>query len=71
MADKAMTVRLSADQAAELEMVAATDGVSVAEAVRQAITGHVERRRKDKAFQSRLRASLERNRRVLEKLSSR
>jgi hypothetical protein len=66
-----MTVRLSADQAAELGMVAATDGVSVAEAVRQAISAHVERRRKDKAFQARLRASLERNRRILEKLSSR
>jgi len=66
-----MTVRLTADQAAELELVAATDGVSMAEAVRQAISGHIERRRKDKAFQSRLRASIDRNRRILEKLSSR
>ncbi|MEA2683126.1 MAG: hypothetical protein QOK05_1454 [Chloroflexota bacterium] len=71
MADKSMTVRLPAEQAAELEAVAATDGMSVAEAVRQAIGGHIESRRKDKAFQARLRASLQRNRRLLEKLASR
>jgi hypothetical protein len=71
MTDKAMTVRLPADQAEDLEAVAETDGVPVAEAVRQAITAHIATRRKDKAFQTRLRASLERNRRILEKLASR
>lgn len=71
MADKSMTVRLAAEQAAELETVAATDSMSVAEAVRQAISGHIDGRRKDKAFQARLRASLERNRQLLEKLTSR
>jgi Arc/MetJ-type ribon-helix-helix transcriptional regulator len=71
MAEKATTVRLPADQAAELEAVAATDGFPVAEAVRQAVNSHIERRRMDKRFQARLRASLERNRQVLEKLSDR
>ncbi len=61
-----MTVRLGADQAAELEAVATTDGMPVAEAVRQAISEHINRRRKAKAFQTRLKASLERNRRILE-----
>jgi hypothetical protein len=71
MREKAMTVRLQSDQAAELEAVAATDGMPVAEAVRQAVARHIESRRKDKAFQVRLRASLERNRKILEKLSER
>ncbi len=66
-----MTLRLSQEQAEALEAVAQADGVPVAEVVRSAITEHVERRRKDKAFQQRLRASLERNRRILEKLADR
>jgi predicted DNA-binding protein len=68
---KAMTLRLSQEQAAALEAVAQADGVPVAEAVRAAIDEHIERRRKDRAFQDRLRASLERNRRILEKLADR
>lgn len=68
---KAMTLRLSQEQAEALEAVAEADGVPVAEAVRVAISEHIERRRKDKAFQGRLRASLERNRRILEKLADR
>lgn len=68
---KAMTLRLSQEQAATLEAVAQADGVPVAEAVRIAINEHIERRRKDKAFQDRLRASLERNQRILEKLADR
>ena len=68
---KAMTLRLSQEQAEALEAVAQADGVPVAEAVRMAINEHIERRRKDKAFQDRLRASLERNQRILEKLADR
>ena len=68
---KAMTLRLSQEQAEALEAVAQADGVPVAEAVRMAISEHIERRRKDKAFQDRLRASLERNQRILEKLADR
>jgi hypothetical protein len=71
MSEKAMTVRLQNDLAAELEAVAATDGIPVAEAVRQAVASHIESRRKDKAFQTRLRSSIERNRKILEKLSER
>jgi hypothetical protein len=68
---KAMTLRLTQEQAETLEAVAEVDGVPVAEAVRVAINEHIERRRKDKAFQDRLRASLERNRRILEILADR
>jgi ribosomal protein S15P/S13E len=69
MERKAMTIRLSEEQAAELEAVARVDDVAVAEEVRAAITAHLEARRKDAQFQKRLRASLERNRKLLERLS--
>lgn len=66
---KGFTVRMSAEQAEELEAVAATDGVSVAEEIRQAVSARVEERRKDKAFQKRLREIIDQNRRVLERLA--
>jgi predicted DNA-binding protein len=66
---KAMTVRMDPEQAAELEAVAEVEGVPVAEAIRNAISEHIESRRQDEEFQSRLRASLERNRQILEKLA--
>jgi predicted transcriptional regulator len=69
MPGKAMTLRLTDDQAEALEAVAAADGVPVAEAARTAITEHIERRRKDKAFQARLKASIDRHQRILERLA--
>lgn len=66
---KAMTIRLPAQQAEELEAVAQVDGRPVAEEIREAITAHIAARRKDRAFQQRLKASLERNRQILEKLA--
>lgn len=67
--DKAMTLRLSAEQAAELEAVAQADEMSVSEEVRIAIAERIERRRKDKKFQERLRRMLQENARVLERLA--
>lgn len=64
-----MTLRLTAEQADELEAVARADGISVSDAVRDAIAGHVERKRKDKAFRERLRAVMERDREILERLA--
>lgn len=70
MADqKNMTLRLSASQADELEAVARVDGISVSDAVREAITDHIERKRKDKAFRERLRTVMERDREILERLA--
>jgi predicted HicB family RNase H-like nuclease len=37
MEHKAFTVRLDPDQAADLEAAAAADGISIAEAIRQAV----------------------------------
>ncbi len=71
MADthKAMTLRLSAEQAETLEFVAEVDRVSVSEAVRDAIESHIESRRADDAFQQRLAASMQRHKRILDRLA--
>ena len=66
---KNMTLRLPASQADELEAVARADGISVSDAVREAITDHIERKRKDKAFRERLRTVMERDREILERLA--
>lgn len=70
MRTKAMTLRLSADKAAELEAVARVDNVPVAEAVRAAIDERIERRRQDKDFQDRLRAIVEQDRAILDRLAT-
>lgn len=70
MADqKNMTLRLSPAQADELEAVARAEGISVSDAVREAITEHIDRKREDKAFRERLRAVMERDREILERLA--
>ncbi|MCO6006322.1 ribbon-helix-helix protein, CopG family [Actinoallomurus purpureus] len=69
MTTRAFTVRVSEDQAEELEAIAAAEGTSVAEEVRSALTERIAARRKDGEFQARLRATMERNRRVLDRLA--
>lgn len=69
MSQKSMTLRLSADQAAELEAVARAEGISVSDAVREAIAEHIERKRKDGAFRERLRTVVARDREILERLA--
>jgi hypothetical protein len=65
---KAMTVRLSADQAQELEKIAQIDDVPIAEAVRAAIAEHISSRRKDREFQRRVREIIDQDRAILERL---
>ena len=71
MADtqKAMTLRLPADQADALELVAQVDGVSVSQAVRDAIESHIDIRRADDGFQQRLAVSMSRYQRILDRLA--
>ena len=69
MNQKAFTVRLDSDQATDLEAVAAADGVSVAEEIRQAVADRIEARRQDPVFQQRIRSIIEQNQRVLERLA--
>jgi hypothetical protein len=69
MEHKAFTVRLDPDQAADLEAAAAADGISIAEAIRQAVADRIEARRQDPAFKTRIRSIMEQNQRVLERLA--
>lgn len=69
MTNKAMTLRVGQEQAEELEAVARVDGVPISEAIRDAITKHIEERRNDPEFQTRLQASLQRNQEILRKLA--
>ena len=69
MEQKAFTVRLDTDQATDLEAVAAADGISVAEEIRQAVADRIEARRHDPVFQERIRSIIEQNQRVLERLA--
>jgi predicted DNA-binding protein len=69
MSTKAMTLRLSPEQAAELEAVARADQQTVSETVRDAIDTLIEERRKDKDFQARLRAMIKEEQKVLERLA--
>lgn len=62
---KAMTIRLSADQAEQLNVIAAVDGEPVSNVIRAAIAGHIETRKNDGAFQEGLRQRIERERRML------
>jgi hypothetical protein len=66
---RSFTLRLPAPLADELATVAEIDSVPVQQAVRDAIAEHIEARRKDRAFQDRLRASAERRREILERLA--
>lgn len=64
---KAMTIRLSADQAEALETVATIDDQPVAEVVRAAIAEHIEKRRRDQGFQDSLKDRIERAKQLLSK----
>ncbi|MGH2717928.1 MAG: hypothetical protein ACRDJU_05055 [Actinomycetota bacterium] len=66
---RAMTVRLTAEQASELEAVAQIEGAPVSEEIRKAIAVHIEGKKNDAAFQERLRRSIERNQAILKKLA--
>ena len=54
-----MTIRLSADQAEELNVVAAVDGQPISEVIRMAIAGHIEERKRNDAFQDSLRQRID------------
>ena len=69
MTIKSRTLRLPADQAEALEAIAGVDEVSVNEEIQRAIAAHIEARRSDPDFRRRLKASIERNREILERLA--
>ena len=62
---KTMTIRISAEQAEELDTIAAVDGQPVSQIIRSAIAGHIEQRKRDGEFQDSLRDRIERAQRML------
>jgi hypothetical protein len=66
---KTMTLRLTDEQAATLELVARADGQTVTEAVRVAIDAHIAERSRDKDFKERLRRRQEEERVLYERLA--
>jgi hypothetical protein len=66
---RTMTLRLTDEQAATLDLVARADDQTVTEAVRTAIDAHIEGRRRDKDFKERLRRRHEEERELYERLS--
>jgi predicted transcriptional regulator len=64
---KAMTVRLSDDQAHALEMVASVENVPVSDVIRAAIATHIETRRRDPGFQAGLKDRISQARRLLDR----
>jgi hypothetical protein len=66
---KTMTLRLTDEQAATLELVARADDQTLTEAVRVAIDAHIAERRRDNDFRERLRRRHEEERALYERLS--
>lgn len=64
---KAMTIRLSAEQAEALDTVATVEDRPVSEVIRAAIAEHIEKRKKDPGFQDGLKDRIDRARRLLRK----
>lgn len=62
---KAMTIRLSVDQAEALETVANVEDMPISEVIRAAISEHIDHLKSDPAFQDSLRARLERAKSLL------
>jgi predicted transcriptional regulator len=62
---KAMTIRLSLDQAEQLETVATVDNQPVSEVIRAAISEHIESRKKDERFQDGLKQRISRAQQLL------
>ncbi|MEU0879535.1 DUF6290 family protein [Lentzea sp. NPDC005914] len=62
---KAMTIRLSQEQADELETVASVENKPISEVIRAAITEHIDARKQDEGFQQNLRERIERTQRLL------
>ena len=64
---KAMTIRLSAEQAEALETVANVEALPISEVIRAAIAEHIDNRKKDPMFQDSLKDRLGRAKRLLKK----
>lgn len=66
-APKAMTIRLSAEQAEALETVASVEDRPVSDVIRAAISQHIDARKRDPDFQLGLKERINVARRLLER----
>lgn len=66
---KAMSLRLHDEQANELQAIARVEGVSISDAVRDAIENQIAAKRQDKDFQTRLKRRLKEDQEVLKRLA--
>lgn len=66
---KTLTLRLTVEQAEALEKVAEVDAISLTEAIREAIDEHIAKRAADEEFQRRLKESMDRHQRILDRLA--
>lgn len=64
---KAMTVRLSEEQAQALETVASVENLPVSDIIRAAIATHIDTRRRDPDFQAGLKDRISQARRLLDR----
>ncbi len=64
---KAMTIRLSVEQADALETVANVEKLAVSDVIRAAISEHIAVRRRDPQFQQGLKARINRARELLDR----
>ena len=62
---KALTIRLSAEQADALDTVARVQNRAISEVIRAAITDHIEQQKSDPHFQANLRQRIERAQKLL------
>ena len=62
---KALTIRLAADQADDLELVARVQNQAISDVIRSAISDRIEQAKKDPSFQDGLRDRIERAQRML------
>jgi predicted DNA-binding protein len=69
MANRAISLRLPEQVAAELAAIARTQDVPVSEVVRQAVENHIASLYADKDFQQRLKKHLEEERKILQRLA--
>lgn len=66
---KTVTLRIPAEQHAELEAVAQVEGISVNQAVNDAVGALIEAKRKDREFKQRLAAHMAEHKAVLDRLA--
>ena len=64
---KAMTIRLSAELADQLETVASIENQAISEVIRAAISEHIELRKKNPKFKAGLKERIENAKRMLER----